>query len=332
MTEENCNWTILDNDVTWLILLELDHRSIDQARLTCRHFYNLTLESSFWKLKLKSDYGLVEDRLHESSQDEYRFLTYARPRVLLVVERDDIAFSRLLQVEEPTFSDAIVAAACGRPDLLKRFREQGVIMPFNADFEAAVRGHFEVVKWLFEQCDYDAGYGNDGDIALYAAECGSLEIIKWDTEQTDFDERTGEIAAAFGHIHILEWIVGMGIPNPSQWAIAALQGNQPQVLEWLWNRGVTIEPEWIEYAIKAKSIDVLKWLIAHGIELDPEALNLARPEYKNPYTTRPDHHGIVGIEIQDIEQRYLNRLRAKYMLIKEKRRQLEWMAWLAEQS
>ena len=147
------NGIIVNADITWMVVLMLDPRSMDQAQLTCRYFYSLTQEPSFWKLKLQTDYGLAQDRLHESFQDEYRFLTYARPRALLVVGRDDLALSRLLQVTEPTFSDAIVAAACGRLDLLKRFRKQGVTMPFHTYKEAGIRGHFEVVKWLVDYCN-----------------------------------------------------------------------------------------------------------------------------------------------------------------------------------
>lgn len=264
----------LNSDVTANILLELDPQSLNEARLTCQFYYRLTQSEFFWKRKLQRDYGLAKCQVHELFSDEYRFLSCAPLENLLTVKRDDIALMRLLQIQEPTVSDANVAASLGRIDLLTKFEQKGVIPNSRALQDTVRRGHYEVVKWLEDHDIYI-----ERDSSYYAAMSGNLELLKytidpyWDLNE----EEHGAIAASYGHLNILEWMIGLGRPLPiDDYSEAAVCGDQVHVLDWLWDRGIMRpKEEWANLAVEKGHLKSLQWLLAHGIKFDPEWVEVA---------------------------------------------------------
>jgi len=114
--------------------------------------------------------------------------------------------------------DYALRKACenGFIDIVRCLIEKNNINTINYTFYnnhglwmAAYNGHFEIVRYLIEHCEFD---GKDPMVLLYAARQGHMEIVRYLIEQCGADACADRgvafrYAAGEGHLNVVQYIV-----------------------------------------------------------------------------------------------------------------------------
>lgn len=111
-----------------------------------------------------------------------------------------------------------------------------------------------------------------------ASEIGRLDVlIALENKGIRPHQYESDLAAANGHLELLEWMESKGYPHPDLYgANEAAKNGQIKVLEWLEQRGYTL-PNLIgaNHGAMHGRIEVLNWLNERGIHPDQKGANWA---------------------------------------------------------
>lgn len=125
---------------------------------------------------------------------------------------------------------ALAAARKGHLCVLQWITSHGCTLHRRAMSDAATRGHFEIVKWLWEN-----GVRHDTQTACnFAANVGHLMMVQWLCERSPMNQTmVCQWAAAGGQVRVLEWCAMSGFEWSTKDIIAKAVGNgHINVLEW----------------------------------------------------------------------------------------------------
>jgi hypothetical protein len=178
------------------------------------------------------------------------------------------AYTLGVALNHTTRDVARIAGKYGSTNILKLHIDAGnhVMMAWYA---AAKNNRFDVVKWL-----HDNGRSWDHHICgEFAAIAGRKDVLEWIREvRGEFHCGVTEVAATFGHIHILEWL------NAKQSTYiyeAAALGGRVNVLEWLECKKPIVDTSVCRAAASGGHVTTLEWLRTNGFAWDAEAMNTA---------------------------------------------------------
>ena len=123
-----------------------------------------------------------------------------------------------------------LAAESGNLELLIWARRKGCEFDEHVAPWAARGGHLDLLRWAAEN-----GCEVDDWAAAYAAEAGQLGVLRWLRERKYPwpEERLANMAAAGGHVDVLDWLVSQGCPLTEQTATIAAKRGYLEMLRWL---------------------------------------------------------------------------------------------------
>lgn len=125
---------------------------------------------------------------------------------------------------------------------------------------ASIGNHVETLKFLQEEFETEIVY----NVAHAAAKHGSLDILKYIYEKNaPLLDDIWNIAAEYGHIHVLEWLVdnNLKVSKGGGKYDGAIKGDGIEVIKWIYAAGYPWEPHMLSIAIAYCSYRVLEWLL-----------------------------------------------------------------------
>lgn len=172
-----------------------------------------------------------------------------------------------------TRSAEAMRAACdhGRIQVVQWLLERGC--KWKGDlFTSAERGHLHFLRWV-----------NSNAAHLRARMPQHFEKgLSWDPAMPAAKDIHGwtfmEGAAAGGHLHILEWIVGTLKPRGPhllQIAFAAAENGHLDILTWVHSRGTFESAKLCQKAAQGSNLDCLQWVHQNGYPLEGRHLMIS---------------------------------------------------------
>lgn len=133
-------------------------------------------------------------------------------------------------------------------------------VPNDCTYNAALKGHFEILKWLRNQnCDWDYR------VVIAAIDYGNLDYLKWIIQNgCPFDPLTiTNHAALFGHLHILKWARELNYAWGYSSIEQAARHGYFHIVKWAFENGYAFDLKILMYhTIENGHLDMLKWTYA----------------------------------------------------------------------
>ena len=109
------------------------------------------------------------------------------------------------------------------------------------------------------------------DACSLAAAGGHLEVLQWlHSTGCPFDTVTCAAAAAGGHLKVLKWLHSTGCPWDSETSYCAAAGGYLEVLKWLHNTRCLWDEDTCFAAAEGGHLEALKWLHNTGCPWDED--------------------------------------------------------------
>jgi hypothetical protein len=135
--------------------------------------------------------------------------------------------------------------------------ERDCTLNYNVCSNAAMNGHFKLLKWV---------RNND---CINAAKYNHLDILQWArTNGCPWDESVCSNAAMNGNLVMLQWARSKGCPWDIQTCTNATRNGHLGVLQWAYNHGCPWDKSICWLAAKKGYLDILQWARSHGCPWD----------------------------------------------------------------
>jgi hypothetical protein len=177
------------------------------------------------------------------------------------------------------FVSGIYVAKYGYFDLLKQLYADGMRINHITASWAAESGHFEIVKWFLTI--YTLIDTEDFSWIWEHAAAGNspkhLEILEWlHINNVHRGQFTGFFAARHGHLNILKYLDGIGVPLSDNLCKEAARQGHLDILEWLYSKDPTlIHNNWVcseAVAFQENPDKILRWLYEHGAPINERTM------------------------------------------------------------
>lgn len=140
-------------------------------------------------------------------------------------------------------------------------------------------GWLEILKWAREE-----GHPLYNYFSLYPAAYGHIHILEWLLHNGCFDSMTCQYAALYGQLQVLKWLHLKGFPW-DEWTCsnAALKGHF-EILKWARENGCPWSEHTGETAVMNGDIDMFIWICENGCPIGETAWRCAHWTWPNePY-------------------------------------------------
>lgn len=175
------------------------------------------------------------------------------------------------------FTSLDEAAVLGHFDVIKWMTKHNLGRCSNECLEkTGANGHFELAKWIFDnRSDGCGGYPKDS-----VASQSNVEIVKWFAEKTGpmcFSESAMDLAAANGHLNVVRYLHDSGYGCSDVAMDDAATNGHLEIVKFLHdNRTEGCTTAAMDGAAKNGRLDVIEWLHEHRREGCTDfAMNLA---------------------------------------------------------
>jgi hypothetical protein len=179
------------------------------------------------------------------------------------------------QVWNFTPSTTMNTCMAGNFELLKRAYASGCALYKPCFANAALGGHFEILKWLEEHNCPRSTYA----AAEAAAKGGHLDILKWLIEKEfTWSSATTTAAIVNGHLDILKWSFAHGCPMDFDTALSdAARNGHIHILDWLWENFRSFCSTSLVFfnAAEKGHLEALRWAKRHFCSWDQLVLRRA---------------------------------------------------------
>jgi hypothetical protein len=186
-------------------------------------------------------------------------------------------FSRSISFKDITFCED--AARYGQLEILKDLRKNRPnIFQWDCFFvltQAALYGHFDILKWIIEKCGgrkllmlpqpqsstYSKVADKQFDMGIAAARGGCIDIMNYlDTEKlASFNVYSCRNAAAIGNLKTLQWLREKGCPWDGQVTFKAAFNRHLELLVWAIKNGCPCSTRLVD------NVKTHEWLNENGI-------------------------------------------------------------------
>lgn len=174
---------------------------------------------------------------------------------------------------------AQLAANYGQLETLLYLETKGIrIEPTLAIAEAAKRGKFETVKYVFEahiaparKRGYDIHYSEKRDALRSAATGGDVETFQFLQAQFNITDKSDlisclSIASEFGHLPLVQYLIRLGLPASGNWIhtpiIGAARAGHLDIVRYLIEHGSVGVNHWaLDAAARRGHLDIVKYLV-----------------------------------------------------------------------
>ena len=150
----------------------------------------------------------------------------------------------------------------------------------TALISAAVGGHFELVKWVYEKhrTEYEDKDGHQDYHVDSVVSSGNLEMIEWFYERREiFHEYSDPIqqAAENGHLDSIKWLFSIGYNQSEQAINTASENGHLDIVICLISNGFVADKHDINIAAANGHLDIVEYLANLGLKCSQYALDNA---------------------------------------------------------
>ncbi len=167
------------------------------------------------------------------------------------------------------------AAHNGNIIMLEWLIEKGCTFDDETTYDAACKGHFEIVKLLKEKYNCELS----DCIPVFAIKFGRLDILQWSIENgCVFDESHGYYEAAItNNFDIIKWMQEMGYVLDSDTCTGAIIGGHLELLKYLKDYGCEYDSSDLACNLASSygHLHILKWTRENGYQWSKETLRTA---------------------------------------------------------
>lgn len=143
-------------------------------------------------------------------------------------------------------------------------QEYGYSKAFHPSFRIIKNGHFEIFRWLFMQLDlaplrkYPQQWANEA--IAEAVKAGHLESVQLLYPITNKRMDLGSTAAFCGQLPIIQWLLAQGAPCTARAIDLAAINGYLHIIRWLHDQGAGCTTNAMDGAARENFADVVQWL------------------------------------------------------------------------